>query len=229
MSAEIKTFIAASLSLLPSAIMALHPHHSSIIEGARMTGITAVTTLTARFTEALTYAATLHATQRRKGSNEPYTAHLLGVTALVLEDSGDEDEAIAALLHDAVEDQGGQETLTTIRARFGERVARIVEGCTDADVLPKPPWQERKERYIAHLRHAPADVRRVSLADKLHNARAILRDLRACGGALWDRFNGGKAGTLWYYRTLAIVFQETKSGPNADELARVVVEIELLS
>ena len=194
-----------------------------------MTGTESVTILTARFAEAMVYAMTLHTNQRRKGSNEPYIAHLLGVTALVLEDSGDEDEAIAALLHDSVEDQGGQETLSAIRARFGERVARIVEGCTDADVIPKPPWRERKERYIAHLWHAPADVRRVSLADKLHNARAILRDLRACGEALWERFNGGKAGTLWYYRTLATVFLETHSGPNADELARVVAEIESLA
>jgi (p)ppGpp synthase/HD superfamily hydrolase len=147
----------------------------------------------------------------------------------VLEDGGDEDEAIAALLHDAVEDQGGQKTLTAIRARFGERVARIVEGCTDADTTPKPPWRERKERSIVHLRHAPADVRRVSLADKLHDARAILRDLRARGDALWSRFNSGKTGTLWYYRTLATVFEETHSGPNADELARVVAEIESLA
>jgi (p)ppGpp synthase/HD superfamily hydrolase len=194
-----------------------------------MTGNPPVTTLTARFTEALVYATTLHATQRRKGSNEPYIAHLLGVTALVLEDSGDEDAAIAALLHDSVEDQGGQQTLDAIRERFGERVARIVEGCTDADVIPKPPWRERKERYIAHLRHAPADVRRISLADKLHNARAILRDLRIHGDALWDRFKGGKDGTLWYYRTLATVFQETRSGPNADELTRVVAAVESLA
>lgn len=194
-----------------------------------MTGGPPVTILTARFTEALVYATTLHATQRRKGSNEPYIAHLLGVTALVLEDGGDEDEAIAALLHDAVEDQGGQQTLDAIHARFGERVARIVEGCTDADTTPKPPWRERKDRYIAHLREAPADVRRVSLADKLHNARAILRDLRTCGDTLWDRFTGGKEGTLWYYGTLVTVFHETDSGPNADELARVVAEIAMLT
>ena len=185
--------------------------------------------LTARFTEALMYATTLHATQRRKGANVPYIAHLLGVTALVLEDGGDEDEAIAALLHDAVEDQGGQETLAAIRQRFGERVARIVVGCTDADTIPKPPWRGRKEQYIAHLRHAPPDVRRVSLADKLHNARAILRDLRLDGDAIWDRFKGGKEGTYWYYRTLSAVFRETDSGPNADELARVVAEMDALA
>jgi (p)ppGpp synthase/HD superfamily hydrolase len=182
--------------------------------------------LTARFTEALAYAAALHVTQRRKGTDIPYIAHLIAVAALVLEDGGGEDEAIAALLHDAVEDQGGRETLAAIRKRFGERVAGIVRGCTDADTTPKPPWRERKERYIAHLRTAPPEIRRVSLADKLHNARAILRDLRTGGGAVWERFNGGKEGTLWYYRTLADLFHATDSGPNADELVRVVAAME---
>ncbi len=186
------------------------------------------TLLTARFTDALTYATALHATQWRKGTAVPYIAHLLGVCALVLEEGGDEDEAIAALLHDAVEDQGGPPTLAAIRARFGERVAQIVEGCTDADTIPKPPWRARKEAYITHLRDAPPDVRRVSLADKLHNARAVLRDVQRDGDASFDRFKGGKDGTIWYYRTLADVFIATDSGSNADELARVVAAIEAL-
>lgn len=134
--------------------------------------------LSERFEEALAYAVRLHASQNRKGTETPYVAHLLGVVALVLEDGGDEDEAIAALLHDAIEDQGDKVTLEQVRSRFGERVARIVQGCTDADTIPKPPWKKRKESYVEHVRHAPPDVRRVSLADKLNNAQAILRDYR---------------------------------------------------
>jgi hypothetical protein len=125
--------------------------------------------LTARFTEALTYTTTLHATQRRKGANVPSIAHLLGVTALVLEDGGDEDEAIAALLHDAVEDQGGQETLAAIRQRFGERVARIVVGCTGADTIPKPPWHGRKE----HTSHTSAMRRRTCAASRLRTSSTM--------------------------------------------------------
>jgi GTP pyrophosphokinase len=184
--------------------------------------------LSHRFTDALVYATELHARQRRKGTDVPYIAHLLGATAIVLEDGGDEDEAIAALLHDAVEDQGGQPTLAVIRARFGGRVAEIVLGCTDADTIPKPPWRWRKEQYIAHVREASASVRRVSLADKLHNARAILHDQRQIGNAVFARFAGGIAGTLWYYRALARIFLDTNSGPNAEELDRVVTEIEHL-
>jgi GTP pyrophosphokinase len=187
------------------------------------------TPLTSRFEEALLYAARLHANQRRKGGSTPYVAHLLGVTALVLENGGDEDQAIAALLHDAVEDQGGMETLIEIRARFGERVASIVESCTDAFTTPKPPWQLRKENYIAHLRNAPAETRLVSLADKLHNARSILRSLRVDGESLWQRFKGGKEGTLWYYRTLVSVFRETGRDFMTTELERVVAQIEQLS
>jgi (p)ppGpp synthase/HD superfamily hydrolase len=196
----------------------------------RMTAPTArARKLSDRFTEALVYTTELHARQQRKGTDVPYIAHLLGVAAIVLEDGGDEDEAIAALLHDAVEDQGGLPILAIISERFGERVADIVQGCTDADTHPKPPWQERKEEYIAHVRHASPSVRRVSLADKLHNARAVLHDQRQIGDAIFDRFAGGKAGTIWYYRTLAHVFLDTHSGPNAAELDRVVTEIERLA
>ncbi len=182
-----------------------------------------------RFTDALVYSTELHARQRRKGTDVPYIAHLLGVAAMVLEDGGDEDEAVAALLHDAVEDQGGQPILAVIQERFGEGVATIVLGCTDADTIPKPPWRWRKEQYIAHVRHAPPSVRRVSLADKLYNACAIVHDQQQIGDAVFARFAGGIAGTLWYYRTLAQVFLDTNSGPNAEELDRVVTEMERLA
>ncbi len=185
--------------------------------------------LTSRFEEALRYATQLHATQKRKGTQIPYIAHLMSVAALVLEDGGDEDEAIAALLHDAVEDQGGRPTLEEIRGRFGERVARIVESCTDADTLPRPPWRERKEHYIEHIQRAPADVRRVSLCDKLHNARAILADFRQRGDLLWTRFDGGKEGTLWYYRSLITAFRQAGSSAMVDELDRVVTKLERLA
>ena len=185
--------------------------------------------LTRRFQEALVYAASLHAGQTRKGSDTPYIAHLLGVAALVLEDGGDEDEAIAALLHDAVEDQGGQATLEVIRERFGERVACIVEACSDSDTIPKPPWRARKEAYIARIRDEGEGVRRVSLADKLHNARAVLADFRCVGDKVWARFNGGKDGTLWYYQELAKAFRDVGPHVMAEELDRVVTELNHLA
>jgi (p)ppGpp synthase/HD superfamily hydrolase len=165
--------------------------------------------LTHRFEQALVYATRLHAKQIRKGGNVPYISHLLSVAALVLENGGDEDEAIAALLHDAVEDQGGTATREVILNMFGTRVIEIVDGCTDADTIPKPPWEERKQQYIEKLRHASTSVRRVALADKLHNARSILSDLYKEGEATWEKFKGGKDGTLWYYHTLLEVFLET--------------------
>lgn len=153
--------------------------------------------LTERFEAALVYAAHLHAEQRRKRSSVPYVAHLLGVTSLVLEDGGDEDEAIAALLHDAVEDQGGLETLQEIKQRFGSEVAEIVDALTDAYSEPKLPWKGRKQAYISSIRSASPSAIRVSLADKVYNARATLSDIRREGEAGWRRFNGGKEGTLW--------------------------------
>ena len=186
-------------------------------------------TLSTRFEEALTFATRLHAGQSRKGTAIPYIAHLLAVASLVLEHDANEDEAIAALLHDAVEDQGGRVTLEEIRHRFGDRVAEIVEGCTDAWTTPKPPWRERKEAFLAHLPGATTSVRLVSAADKLHNARTILSDYRALGESLWSRFHGGKEGTLWYYRSLAEVFRATGPAPLAEELDRVVSEIERLA
>lgn len=185
--------------------------------------------LSSRFEQALQYAARLHAGQERKGTGVPYVAHLMSVAALVLEDGGDEDEAIAALLHDAVEDQGGQPTLEQIRRRFGQRVARIVEGCTDTDASPKPPWRRRKEQYLAHLRHASTEMRRVSSADKLHNARTVLAEFRQVGDSVWQRFQGDKEGTLWYYRSLVTAFREGGSGYIVEELDRVVTELEGLA
>ncbi len=175
-----------------------------------------------RFDRALVEARVLHAGQFRKGTQIPYVAHLLGVASLVIEDGGDEDEAIAALLHDAVEDQGGAPTLKRIKHLFGTRVAAIVDACSDTDVIPKPPWRERKEAYVAHLAEADASTLRVSLADKLHNARAILFDLHAVGAGLWDRFNADRDDVLWYYRALSDAFLERYPGAMAEELARTV-------
>lgn len=179
--------------------------------------------LTNRFEQALVYASRLHRKQIRKGSNIPYISHLLSVTALVLEDGGDEDEAIAALLHDAVEDQGGQPTREVIFDMFGAKVVEIIDGCSDADTIPKPPWQERKQQYIDNLRGASASIRKVSLADKLHNARSILRDLSQEGEETWGKFKGGREGTLWYYQTLLQLFLETDADSfMVQELNRII-------
>ncbi len=186
-------------------------------------------TLTSRFEDALVFATQLHAGQTRKGTATPYIAHLLAVASIVLENGGNEDEAIAALLHDAVEDQGGAATRELIRQRFGDTVVAIVDGCTDTDTYPKPPWKGRKEEYITHLRTAPASVRLVSAADKLHNARTVLADYRILGEALWQRFHGGRDGTLWYYRTVTDVLLDAGKTPLIEELERVVTELELLA
>lgn len=179
-----------------------------------------------RFEEALAYAAHLHRRQLRKGTTIPYVTHLLAVAAIVGENGGTEDEVIGALLHDAVEDQGGATTREEIRTRFGGSVVVIVDGTSDTDVVPKPPWRERKEAYVAHVRSAPESVRLVSAADKLHNARSILRDLRAEGETVWGRFRGGKEGTLWYYQALVEAFRAAGSLDNlVDELDDVVEEI----
>jgi len=180
-----------------------------------------------KFERALPYAAWLHRDQVRKGTSTPYITHLLAVASIVGENGGTEDEVVAALLHDAPEDQGGEARLRDIRAQFGDGVAKIVDGCTDTFETPKPPWRERKERYLAHLADAPESVRLVSSADKLHNARTVLSDYRLLGEDLWTRFNGKKAGTLWYYR--AIVGTLQGDGPIVEELDRVVTELEMLS
>ena len=185
--------------------------------------------LTACFEEAFIFANQLHAHQTRKGSDTPYIAHLMSVAALVLESGCDEDIVIAALLHDAVEDQGGYQTLKEIRQRFGERVADIVDSCSDAYTIPKPPWRVRKETYLAHLPEASPEARTVSLADKLHNARSILRDLRTNGSSTWEKFTGGEEGTLWYYRSLVETFQQLEDNFMVNELTRVVQKIEHFS
>jgi (p)ppGpp synthase/HD superfamily hydrolase len=167
-------------------------------------------TLSPRFSEALVWATHLHREQVRKGPNGiPYVGHLLAVAAIVIDFGGSEDEVIAALLHDAVEDQGGAPTLAMIRRLFGSDVAAIVDGCTDTDQHPKPAWQQRKERYIAHLVEAPAPVLLVAAADKLANARSLLTDLRQIGDAVWERFSGSKQQSLWYYRSVVDVLCET--------------------
>ena len=181
--------------------------------------------LSERFETALQYAAAVHRAQTRKGTDIPYISHLMAVSSLVLEHGGDEDMAIAALLHDAVEDQGGSARMAEIRTRFGPRVADIVGGCTDSWTDPKPPWKERKVQYVADVRTAPHEVRIVSLADKLHNARALVADYRTVGEALWSRFHGGRDGTLWYYQALADAYGAGGSSPLLSELRRTVAEL----
>jgi (p)ppGpp synthase/HD superfamily hydrolase len=182
-----------------------------------------------RFDDALVLAHQLHLDQTRKGTTIPYISHLLAVTAIVIENGGTEDEAIAALLHDAVEDAGGDPIRSVIRDRFGATVLEIVEGLTDTDQTPKPPWRARKEAYIAHLGEASSSVLLVSLADKIHNARSILWDLRNEGDSVWSRFTSGRDGSLWYYRALVESFRARKQfTPMVDELDRVVSEMERL-
>jgi (p)ppGpp synthase/HD superfamily hydrolase len=154
----------------------------------------------------MVYAHQVHQNQRRKGTGIPYIAHILGVAALAIEYGAGEDEAIGALLHDAAEDGGGEATLAEIRARFGDAVADIVLGCSDSlveDPEDKLPWRERKENYLAHLENASTSVCLVSAADKLHNVRSIMRDYREHGEDIWERFQGRRDGTLWYYETVA--------------------------
>ena len=181
--------------------------------------------LTDRFGVALSFAFRVHATHECKVSGVPYVGHLLGVTSIALGYGADEDEAIAALLHDAVEDQGGPVMRAEIRQCFGERVAAIVDGCTDTDEVPKPPWRARKEAYISHLSGASPSVLLISSSDKLHNARSILRDYRADGESVWDRFTGGKDGTLWYYRTLTDTYRAISRSALVDELDCTVTEL----
>ena len=181
--------------------------------------------LSERFCDALVFAARLHADQRRKLSGEPYAAHLLRVAGIVLEHGADEDEAVAALLHDAVEDQGGAATGRIIGERFGPRVAEIVRGCSDTDQTPKPPWRERKEAHLAHLREASASVRLISAADKLDNVRSILAAYRVMGEGIWERFRGGRDGTLWYFRSVVETLKQAGANPLVDELDRAVGEL----
>lgn len=181
--------------------------------------------LSHRFDDAFLYASHIHGAQLRKGTNIPYISHLISVAALTLEHDGNEDQAIAALLHDAVEDCGGAPRLTNIRHRFGDAVAQIVEDCTDSWVDPKPPWRERKEAYIASIAKKPKTSLLVSLADKTHNARCILSDLRTHGPALWNRFNSDRDQILWYYESLAEAFREYRPGALARDMEAAVREI----
>lgn len=191
--------------------------------------------ITNRFSSAIEYARDAHAEQVRKGTQIPYLAHLLGVASLVLDYGGDEDQAIAALLHDVVEDQG-EHHLPIVRERFGDRVAAIVAACTDGSQAEKSVaqtpearrenWELRKRRYLEHLKDEPDDVLLVSGSDKLHNARAVLNDLRdpKVGRAVFDRFTGRQEGTLWYYQSLAHLFTH-RGTPMAQELGRVVAAL----
>jgi (p)ppGpp synthase/HD superfamily hydrolase len=186
----------------------------------------AMTVLGDRFAQAVRFASELHRDQRRKDTSIPYVAHLLGTASLVLDQGGDEDEAIAALLHDALEDQSEQTSEEEIRERFGDKVARIVVACSDfVGVGDKPEWRTRKERYLAHLDDQPDNVLRVSLADKLHNARAIVADLRAAGDDVWDRFTGDPQQQAWYYESLAEIFTMRAHSPLVEEFTVVVAEL----
>ena len=192
--------------------------------------------LTTRFDHALLFAAQVHRDQDRKKSGIPYLSHLLGVASIVLDYGGDEDMAIGALLHDAVEDHGGRPMLKIIDQIFGARVAKIVDGCTDSyveDAKKKEPWEKRKLRYLRRVRHEDAETRFVSAADKLYNARAVLRDLRYDGDAAFARFSVPKAKTLWYYRSLVREYRlggvTHRLKPLIDDLDRVVTEVEHLS
>ncbi len=182
-----------------------------------------------RFEQALILAHRLHQAQVRKGLKVPYISHLMSVAALVLEDGGDEDEAIAALLHDAVEDQGGAATRELIRSQFGDRVVAIVDGCTESDQQPKPPWRERKEAHLVKLVGASTSVCRITLADKLHNVRSLLMDYQTMGEALWGKFGGGRSGTLWYYRQMVVVLEPQVSGILMQMLTESVQQLELIS
>lgn len=181
-----------------------------------------------RFAEAVDYAATVHREQSRKGTRVPYLTHLLGVASLVLEDGGDEDEGIAGLLHDAVEDGGTDMAamLSAIETRFGARVAELVDACTDVDVRDRPDrsartWRSRKQHTIDALAEADEPAARVMLADKLHNLRTMLTDLAEEGSAFWERFNAGRDDQLWYYESLAAVARSRRSRL-ARELVRTV-------
>jgi (p)ppGpp synthase/HD superfamily hydrolase len=179
-----------------------------------------------RFTDALAYAVHLHARQARKSTTIPYVTHLLSVCSLLLEDGGDEEQAIAALLHDGPEDQGGQAVLDEIERRFGGEVAKLVHGLTDTLASPKPDWRPRKKAYLARLRDEPMAVLRVSLADKLHNLRSVATDVSRSGDAVWDRFNAEREQQAWYYGELLAIFERRlRDSRNLPEFGRLVREV----
>ncbi|HVZ21922.1 MAG TPA: HD domain-containing protein [Vicinamibacterales bacterium] len=182
--------------------------------------------LSRRYDDALRYAHEVHASQTKKGTDVPYLAHLLGVSSIVLDDGGTEDEAIAALLHDAAEDHGGRARLDDIRARFGDAVAKIVEDCTDAWSEPKPPWKERKATYVEHAKTLAPPSLRVSAADKVHNTYGILRDLRNIGEEAWAAYEASADDVLAYYQGLVRSYREAGGGHLVEELERIVRGIE---
>ncbi len=179
-----------------------------------------------RLQRAFRYAAEKHDGQTRKQTAVPYLSHLMAVASLVLEAGGDEDMAIAALLHDVVEDCGGMPRLREVKKQFGARVAKIVEGCTDSFGEPKAEWIDRKKDCLREVRHADVDTRLVSASDKLHNVRTILSDYRKDGDAIWSRFSGKKEGTLWYYRALSDEYGRRSPNRITRELQIVVAELE---
>jgi (p)ppGpp synthase/HD superfamily hydrolase len=189
------------------------------------------TQLTTRFDDAVTFARYIHIAQASKGTTIPYLAHLLGVASIVLEMDGTEDEAIAALLHDAIEDGGGLAVEIAIREQFGADVARIVRAVSDTDEKPKPPWRQRKQDYLNSIPNKQRDELMVSVADKVHNSRRVLTDYRAIGDEIWPRFKEGRDGQLWYYDQLVPAFQARAHdlGPAAaqrvNEMAHTVTEL----
>ncbi|QKQ77725.1 HD domain-containing protein [Nostoc sp. TCL240-02] len=182
--------------------------------------------LTIRFEEALVYATQLHTEQVRRISGVPYISHLLSVTALVLEDGGSEDEAIAALLHDAIEDQGGRRTGEIIRQKFGDKVADIVESCTESDAVPQPPWKERKQKYLENISQGSPEVLRVALADKVHNARSNLSEWYLYGEKAWNKEQ--RQRTLWFYRSVIEVAQTLIDSRLLEEFRRIVQQLEAI-
>jgi (p)ppGpp synthase/HD superfamily hydrolase len=198
-----------------------NPHMSSVERSGK--------TFSKKFAVALSYAARAHARQFRKRTGRPYIGHLLGVTSIVIEYDGDEEMAVAALLHDAVEDQGGMPRLREIHRKFGRRVAHIVDGCTDSYTQPKLPWMERKHAYVVRVGSESAEVRLVCAADKLANVRETLHDVRTQGQSVFERFAGKKEGTLWYYRELVRVLRNAGNSPLVEELDRAVSELETQS
>jgi (p)ppGpp synthase/HD superfamily hydrolase len=192
------------------------------------------TLTTPRFLKALSYAVQLHAADLRKGTSVPYIAHLLGVCALVLTDGGTEDEAVAALLHDALEDHPEETSRERLRADFGDEVLAIVAGCTDTPVSytggEKPPWRQRKTAYLEHIRAAGSQDLRVSMADKLDNVRSMLSDYRQVGDDLWSRFNAGKEDQLWLLRSVVQAFRAAgAAGPLVDEFERTAAELDRIA
>jgi GTP pyrophosphokinase len=182
--------------------------------------------LTSRFAQAFLLAERAHGDQIRKGSGVPYITHLMAVSAIIGEYGGDEDQMIAGLLHDVLEDRGHVVSLSQIRGMFGWRVAMIVESCSDTMVKPKPPWEERKRAYLEKLAQESPVVKLVSAADKLHNARALVRDYAEVGEAMWTRFNASKHRQCWYLRGCVVALGQSWDHLIVRELDEIVSELQ---